>query len=568
MVEVRDSATPTFDDTPAQKPSSRIDSQRAHRPHLTDRRNNGKNPTHNVRANPDKAEKLLSCCSVSTADPDVIVIGSGPNGLCAACSLAKSGFHVWVLEANKNRPGGALGSAELTLPGFVHDVGAAFFPFGKLSPAFRALGLEKLGVQWLHAEYESCHPALDGSVAAIARRIDNVPFGSVRDGQTWRSLRDFHRSIEQPLLQALLGTFPTIRPLLKLNPLKIWRVARMFAASGRRLSERLFESEGAKRVLPSLGLHVDVGPEDWFGAPLGYILGLSATTGGFPVVRGGARSLTNALITHLERHGGRLRLGARVTQILVQNGRASALKLEDGQEIRARLAIVANTSAPSLFLKLLERRLLPGRIVRKMREFPLGFGTFKVDWALSGPVPWKELIAHRSAVVHAAESVEDLVRFTKVVRNGNLDDKPYLVIGQQSLVDRSRAPNGQHTLYCYSRVPNELPAGWEPHRESYADVIEQRIESLAPGFRTNILARHVACPSDLERDNENLPGGDLGGGSNAWNRQLLFRPVFPYFRHRTPIRGLYLSSSFAHPGAGVHGMCGYNAASAVRKDLA
>jgi phytoene dehydrogenase-like protein len=502
-------------------------------------------------------------------DPDVVVIGSGPNGLTAACTLAKRGHRVLVLETSPRRPGGALGSEEWTRPGFVHDVGAGFFPFGRSSPAFRALDLEGAGLVWQNAELESCHPALDGSYACVARDPDvgAAHFGSDADGRAWRRLAEFHRSVEPRLLETLLEPFPAIGPALRLGVWNLVRVASMFAKSGRRLSRGLFRSEAARRVLPSLALHVDVGPDDWFGAALGYVLGLTASTGGYAVPRGGAQSITNALVTLLERSGGRLRLGSRVTRVVTHGNRATGVVLESGEHIRAMRAVLADTSAPSLLLHLLDSDRVPGGLRRKMRKFPLGFGTFKLDLALSGAVPWTVPQARVSAVVHAGESLDDLSRFVNEVRQGKLPQQPYLVIGQQSIVDRTRAPLGGQTLYVYTRVPSELPGGWDAARERFADTIVERIEGLAPGFKSLILARKAHAPNDLERMNANLLGGDLGGGSNAWNRQLLFRPAFPYFRYRMPVDRLYLCSSYAHPGAGVHGMCGYNAARIAARDI-
>jgi phytoene dehydrogenase-like protein len=502
-------------------------------------------------------------------DPDVVIIGSGPNGLSAACTLAKRGHRVLVLEANARRPGGALGSEEWTLPGFVHDVGAGFFPFGRSSPAFRALDLESAGVVWQNAELESCHPGLDGSYACIARDVEVSArhFGSDRDGEAWRKLCAFHRAIEPRLLEALLEPFPALGPALKLGVPNLLRIASMFARSGRRLAKSLFQSEAARRVLPSLSLHVDVGPDDWFGAALGYVLGLTASTGGYAFPRGGAQAITNAMVTLLERQGGRLRLGARVDRVVVRGRRAVGVIIEGGEEIRAARAVLADTSAPALLSKLLEPEHVPSRVLRKMRKFPLGFGTFKLDLALDAPVPWSLPQARMSAVVHAGESLNDLARFVKEIRSGRIPERPYLVIGQQSIVDRTRAPLNQHTLYVYSRVPSEVEGGWDASREAFADAIVERIEGLAPGFRSTILARKALAPGDLEHMNANLIGGDLGGGSNAWNRQLLFRPIFPYFRYRMPVERLYLCSSYAHPGAGVHGMCGYNAARIAASDI-
>jgi phytoene dehydrogenase-like protein len=495
-------------------------------------------------------------------DPDMIVIGAGPNGLVAAALLARRGFRVLVLEANPRRAGGALGSEELTLPGFVHDVGGGFFPFGTTSPAFRELDLVGAGVEWMHARYESCHPAVDGSFACIARgaAIDTAPFGSARDAESFRAIARFHAGIESNLLAALLGPFPSVGPLVRLGVGNLLKIATMFARSPRGLASRLFETEAARRVIPGLGLHVDVGPDDRFGAGLGYMLAVTATTGGYAVPKGGAQSLTNAMLARLTERGGEIRLGARVARVLVRRGRAAAVQLDDGTEIAARRAIVANTSPAMLLLSMVDEREVPGWVRGFMKRFPQGWGTFKVDWALSAPVPWRVEAARESAVVHAGESVDDLARFTREARAGKLPERPYLVVGQQSLSDPSRAPPGKHTLYCYSHVPGQVDGGWAAAREAFADRVEARIEELAPGFRASILGRHIMAPSDLEARNANLVGGDLGGGSNAWHRQLLFRPLFPYFRYRMPVEGLYLCSSYAHPGAGVHGMCGANAA--------
>jgi phytoene dehydrogenase-like protein len=366
----------------------------------------------------------------------------------------------------------------------------------------------------------------------------------------------------------LLRPIPAIAPALRLLPFDLLRLLRLLASSGGGLSRRLFESEAARRVVPSLSLHVDVGPDDPCGAGIGWMLAMTATTSGWPVPEGGAGALTAALVAQLRRHGGEVELGFRVARVVVREGRACAVRDATGREIEARRGVLADTGAPSLLLDLVERDHVPARVVRRMERFPYGWGTFKVDWALDGPVPWSVEEARRAAVVHAGDSLDDLARFTREVRAGSLPENPYLVVGQQSLADPSRAPLGRHTLWAYTRVPPRPREGWPHWREPFADRIEARIEGLAPGFRRAILARRVVAPPDLEAMDANLVGGDLGGGSNAWNRQLVFRPVFPYFRYRTPVRGLYLCSSYAHPGAGVHGMCGYNAAAIALRELA
>ncbi|MBA2459654.1 MAG: NAD(P)/FAD-dependent oxidoreductase [Gemmatimonadales bacterium] len=501
-------------------------------------------------------------------DPDAVIIGSGPNGLVAACVLARAGLDVLVLEAHPTRAGGAVGSEEATRPGFVHDVGAAFFPWGSLSPAFRDLPLAEQGLRWRWAGAESCHPAPDGSYACITREPDRTArhFGSVEDGERWREVARWYRGIEPRLIALLLSTFPPFRPAARLGPLHLGRLATVFASRGRALAERWFSSAAARRVLPGLALHVDVGPDDRFGAALGFVLGMSAGTGGFPVPEGGAGALAEALVGCLRARGGRIRLGTRVARVVVRNGRARAVRLADGEEIAARV-VLADTDVATLLLDLVGPEYLPSRVTDFMRRYPRGWGTFKVDWALDGPVPWSCGPAGQSAVVHAGDSLDDLSRFAAQVRGGELPDHPYLVIGQQSLADPTRAPAGCHTLWAYSRVPPMVSGGWAAAAERFGDRIDARIEGLAPGFRSRVLQRRLVPPDRLEAMNANLVGGDHGGGSNAWHRQLLFRPLFPYFRYRMPLEGLYLCSSYAHPGAGVHGMCGHNAARRVLEVL-
>ena len=499
------------------------------------------------------------------SSPDVVIIGAGPNGLVAANILADAGFSTLVVEANA-RPGGAVWTEAFTLPGFRHDVGAAFFPFGQTSPALKKLDLPAHGLVWKHAPFDTAHPSIDGSCSAVGRDLEASMRNLGVDGQAWRKLATWHARTRDELLGALLSTLPAVKPMLQFGIPNLLRLGLVASSSGRTFSERHFRTDAARRIIPALALHTDVGPDDPFGAIVGFMLTMLASSGGFAVPEGGAASITRALLRRLESKGGRVFLGARVKRIVVREGAARAVMTNKGEEISANRAIVADTSAPALYLKLLDRALVPSPIVAAMERFPYGFGTFKMDWALDGPVPWFSEEAAQAAVVHTGDDVDDLARFTTQVRQGELPENPYLVIGQQSIVDPTRAPAGKHTLWAYSRVPSNIAGGWKTHAAHFADRIEDRLEKLAPGFKKRVLARFVVTPPDLEAMDENLVGGDLGGGSAQIQHQLFFRPVFPYFRYRTPIRGMYLGSSYTHPGAGVHGACGYNAALAVIED--
>lgn len=497
---------------------------------------------------------------------DAIVIGSGPNGLVAACELGRAGMSVLVLEAQREI-GGAVRTRESTLPGFAHDLGAGFFPFGRHSPALAGLKLEERGVVWRTAQIDSAHPARDGSCGVIARDAALTRELLGVDGDAWVEIAEWYRKVAGDLLPALLGPFPPLGAALKIGPLTGLRLARIALSSGRAFAEATFTTEAARRMIPALALHTDVGPDDRMGAIVGFMLAVTASHGGFAVPEGGAGAITSALIARLEETGGRIVTGTRVKRVLVEGGRAVGVSVENGEVFRARRAVLANTAAPTLYLQLLAPSLVPSPVADAMRRFRRGFGTFKVDWALDGPVPWTAEPCRRSAVVHTGESLDDLARFTREVRAGELPRDPYMVIGQQSLLDPTRAPAGKHTLYAYSRVPSEAPGGWAAAAPTMLARMEKRIEELAPGFGGLVLGRSVLAPPDLEALDENLLGGDLGGGTADIGNQLFLRPVFPYFRHRTPVRGLYLASSYAHPGAGVHGMCGYNAARAALDDL-
>jgi phytoene dehydrogenase-like protein len=492
---------------------------------------------------------------------DAVVIGAGPNGLAAACRLQRAGLKVLLIEAN-NRPGGALWTEETTLPGHLHDVGAAFVAFSD-SPAFAELDLQRFGLRYARAELDSAHPGPDGTCPAIGADVDATAplFGA--DADRWRALVRFHRKLEPKMLR-FLGPLPVIWPAIAMGPISGTRLARAFLSRPAAWAERTFQTDAARRVVPAMGLHVDVGPDDRFGMPTCWMLAFRATTAGFAVPLGGARSIARAMVADFDAHGGEILYGSRVERIVVRDGTAAAVVV-NGREIDVGRFVLADTSAPSLFLDLLGPEHVGRWATFGMRRARPGWGTFKVDFALSREVPWAVEPAYRSAVVHVGDSLDDLRRFTAQVRAGELPDRPYLVVGQQSLVDPSRAPEGRQSLYVYTHVPSSLdpekyPGGWPAWREQMADRVQQRIEDLAPGLWSRVMARSIQDPTQLEAMSSNLVGGDLGGGSNRWSRQLFFRPLWPWYRYRTPVPNVYLASSYAHPGPGIHGLCGWNAA--------
>ncbi|MEQ1504881.1 MAG: NAD(P)/FAD-dependent oxidoreductase, partial [Myxococcota bacterium] len=377
--------------------------------------------------------------------PDAVVIGAGPNGLFAAARLARAGLRVEVLEAAA-RPGGALWTVESAGAGFLHDVGAAFVAF-RDSVAFRGLDLEARGLRWALGTFESAHPAPDGTCPGIARDLDRSAPTFGTDADRWRALCAFHRGIE-PQMLAFLGPLPQVVPALRMGPIRGLRLLAAFLRSSGGFARATFATEAARRVIPSMGLHVDVGPDDPFGTAVCWMLALRATTAGFAVPVGGAAAITRALIADLEAHGGTVRTGVRVDRVRVVDGAVVGVRA-GGDEIDAR-RVIADTSAASLYLDLVGPDHLPGFVTRAMRAFPQGWGTFKLDLSLSAPVPWTAEVARASAVVHLGDALDDLARFTAEVRGGALPSRPYLVIGQQSLVDPSRAPAGHHTLYVYT----------------------------------------------------------------------------------------------------------------------
>jgi phytoene dehydrogenase-like protein len=498
---------------------------------------------------------------------DAVVIGAGPNGLVAANVLADAGWDVDVLEAQPE-PGGAVRSAELTEPGFVHDVFSAFYPLAAASPAIRALELERWGLRWRHGQLVLAHPASDGTCAVLSRDLDetcaSLDAFAPGDGDAWRRLYRLWERARSGILRGLVEPAPAPRAALRVALAlrgDTLRLVRLLLLPVRTLGEEHFRGAGGRRLLAGNALHADLAPESALGGLYGWLLTALGQDVGFPVPEGGAGRLTDALVRRLEARGGAVTCGQRVERILVRRGRAVGVRTETGIEVEARRAVLADVAAPALYLRLLERQHVPARVRADLRAFRLDPATVKVDWALERPIPWAADAARRASVVHVAEGVDELTTWAAELARGHVPRRPFLLVGQYAAADPSRCPPGRDIAWAYTRVPQGTVD--ERRAERVADVMEERIDALAPGFRGLVRARHVLSPAELERRDENLVGGALNGGTAQLHQQLVFRPTPGLAHPRTPIRGLYLASASAHPGGGVHGGPGAIAARAA-----
>jgi len=509
-----------------------------------------------------------------------VVIGAGPNGLVAANLLADRGWDVLVCEAAPT-PGGAVRSAELVEPGFVNDVFSAFYPLGAASPVMRALRLEDHGLRWRRAQYALAHPTLDGTCPVLSTDLDETAASLDRyaagDGDAWRGLFARWKRLRGGLLDGLFTPIPPVRATARLAFASLHdgpvRLARFALLPARRLVTEEFESPQARRLFTGSAMHADLSPDQTLSGIFGFILNCLGQEIGWPVPEGGAGRLTDALVARLEAKGGRVQCNAPVDRVLIRDGRAVGVRA-GGEEIAAQRAVVADVDAPRLYLELVGRENLSARMQDDLRRFEFDHGVFKIDWTLDAPVPWTAPEARRSGVVHVAESLDSMTQTRAQIARGCLPSEPLLLIGQQSMTDPTRMPAGRETLWAYTHVPRTIHADAAGEIaidgafdaaacERFADRIQGRIEMLAPGFTASIRGRHVMTPADLEARDGNLVGGAINGGTSQLHQQLVFRPLPGWGRPETPIRGLYLGSASAHPGGGVHGACGANAARAA-----
>ncbi len=469
-----------------------------------------------------------------TASPhwDAIVVGSGPNGLSAAVTIARTGRSVLVLEA-KDRIGGGSRTDALTLPGFRHDVCSAIHPLGAASPAFRAFGLGRFGLEWAHPEVLLAHPLEGGRAGIMVASLEETARGLGADA-------DAYRELMAPLARHWPGLVPDILgPILRLprHPLAMARFGLAAMQPATRVARR-FQTDEARALFAGQCAHAMVPLDSFQTASFGLVLAASGHAAGWPVAKGGSQAIVDALAACLRSHGGTIECGREVRS------------LADLPPARAYLLDVT----PRQLLAIAGDRLR-GLYRRQLEGFRYGPGVFKVDYALSGAVPWTNEAARRAGTVHVGGTVEEIAAAEHEVGRGRHPERPLVLTAQQSIPDPSRAPAGQHTLWAYCHVPNGSTV-------DMTERIERQIDRFAPGWRDLVLARAVMGAPDYERYNPNDIGGDIGGGASN-GLQLLFRPVPRFNPYRTAIPGVYLCSSSTPPGGGVHGMCGYHAARAA-----
>jgi phytoene dehydrogenase-like protein len=470
---------------------------------------------------------------------DAVVIGSGPNGLAAAIELARSGASVRVLEA-EDEIGGGTRSAALTLPGFVHDVCSAVHPMGILSPFFRRLPLEEHGLSWIRPAASVAHPLPDGDAVLLYRSLERTAAGLGRDGPAYTRLIGPLLGSSDESGHALLAD--VLAPLrIPDHPIQMLRFGLRALFSANRLARLCFREERARALLAGCAAHSVLPLSQPLTAALGVLFAVTGHLEDWPVAKGGSRAISQALGSYLTSLGGRIETGRRIT------------RLDELPESR----VVLFDTSPDQLSSIVGEALPPG-YRRRLGRYRYGPGVFKLDWALDGPIPWRDPACLEASTVHVGGTLEEICASERDMYHGRHSDRPYLIVCQQSQIDPSRAPQGQHTGYAYCHVPH----GSEVDR---TEAIESQIERFAPGFRDRILARHAMSAADFERYNPNYRGGAITGGvADAF--QLFNRPVTRLDPYSTPNPRLFICSAATPPGGGVHGQCGYWAArSALRR---
>jgi phytoene dehydrogenase-like protein len=517
---------------------------------------------------------MPSACAVGKEYPtvrtvDAVVIGAGHNGLVAANLLADAGWEVLVLEAT-GAAGGAVRTAELTAPGFRGDVCSAFYPLGAASPVLAELDLESHGLVWRHAPAVLAHVLPDDRCAVIHRDVtrtaESLAAFDPADAKAWTDEADRWDRLGGPLIETILRPFPPVRAgvrlLARLDAAEALRLARLAVMPVCRYGRERFAGEGAQLLLAGSALHTDLGPEQAGSAVFGWLLTMLGQAVGFPVPEGGAGQLVQALLDRLASRGGGVEYGRPVERVLHARGTAVGVRDAHGGTVRARRAVLADVPAPALYEDLVGVDALPSRFVADLRNFEWDQATVKVNWALSAPIPWTAEGAREAGTVHLGGDLAGLRRYAADLGLGRVPETPFLLLGQMTTADPTRSPAGTESVWAYTHVPQRSAHDADRMREQ-VDRMEQVIEERAPGFRASILARHAQLPADLQEHDPSLFGGAVNGGTAAIHQQLVFRPVPGLGRADTPVDRLYLASSSAHPGGGVHGAPGANAARAA-----
>ena len=468
---------------------------------------------------------------------DAVVIGSGPNGLAAAITLAEAGHAVLVIEGRETVGGGAR-TAELTLPGFRHDVCSAVHPFAAASPVFRAMPLERYGLEWVEPPIELAHPFDDGSAAILHRSVDVTASSLGVDAGAWRKLIQPLLDDVEPLFDSLLGPLRLPR-----HPIAMARFGLAGLRSITGLSKTSFSGKHAPGLLGGIAAHAMLRLEQPPTAAFALMLGLAGHFVGWPYARGGSQAISDALAAHLRAIGGEIVTGWTVSNL---------------RELPRARAVLFDTSARGMVD--IAGAALPDGYRRRIGRFRRGPGAFKIDYALSAPVPWTNAECHEAGTLHLGGTLEEMAAAERAVANGEHPQRPVIITAQQSRFDPTRAPDGQHTFWAYCHVPNGSTV-------DMTEAIETQIERFAPGFRDIILARHTLNSLEFEAYNPNYIGGDINGGLQDL-RQLYTRPAPRFDPYSTPNPRLFLCSSSTPPGGGVHGIAGWFAAqSALRRAL-
>lgn len=504
---------------------------------------------------------------MTSARFDAIVVGSGPNGLSAAVTLARGGLSVLCVEGAATL-GGAAQTLELTLPGFRHDVFSAVHPVGIASPVFADMQLDRHGLRWIQPELAMVHPLPGGRSAALSRDLAHTVASlealTAGDGRRWEAFVAPYLRHWEAVRTTMLAGFPPVAGAARMvGAFKVGGLlefARMLLMPATGLAGEIFRGDGAALLYGS-SLHGDV-PLDGSGSAIaGVWLNLLGHAVGWPSPQGGAGAVTGALAGRLRELGGETRAGAPVQRVLAHRRGVTGIELAGGERIAAR-TVIATTTPQGLVA--LAGDALGDAYVRRALRFRFGPDTVKLDWALDAPIPWENDDARRAGTVHVGGTPAQLRSALHEVAGGKLPDEPFLLSGQQTIADPTRAPEGKHTAWAYTHTPRAVE--WSAQRrEQFADAMEMQIERFAPGFRDRVLARHVMAPADLHARNASLPGGDVGHGSYAMD-QLVFRPVPSLKPYATPVRGLFIGGASSFPGGAVHGVNGHAAARAALRE--